>query len=145
MNKYKGAIKRIYYPKNKHKWIQDKIIARSNLEQKWFVFFDLNKDVISIGSEKVIVPYFCPVKNKMRRYYTDMIVKYRDKYGTIQIKLIEIKCSGETVRPKKPKRITEKYASSVGTYITNKAKWEAADKFAKSQGWEFCILTEKDL
>ena len=31
------------------------------------------------------------------------------------------------------------------TYVKNKAKWEAAEKWAKKKGIEFKILTEKEL
>jgi hypothetical protein len=145
MNKYKGALKGIYKPKNPRKWIGAKIIFRSNLERKFFNLFDLNPNVISIASERIIVPYFDPVKNKPRNYYTDLIVKYKDKQGEVKIKLIEIKCSGEAREPKKPKRITERYKSSVLTWLTNKSKWEAATKYANSRGWEFIVLSEKNL
>ena len=31
------------------------------------------------------------------------------------------------------------------TYVKNQAKWEAATKFCNKKGWEFKILTEKDI
>jgi len=145
MNKYKHARKGIYKPRNPNKWVQTKIIYRSSLEQKWFTYFDLNPAVISIASEKIIVPYYNEVKGRMARYYTDLVVKFKDRNGNIKIKLIEIKCSNETVKPKKPKRLTENYRQAVLTYVVNKNKWDAATKFAESKGWDFVVLTEKEL
>jgi hypothetical protein len=31
------------------------------------------------------------------------------------------------------------------TWGKNEAKWKAADEYAKDRGWQFLILTEKDL
>jgi hypothetical protein len=145
-NKYSKARKGLYKPKNPHKWVSpNNIIFRSSIEQRWFNYFDLNKDVISIASEKIIVPYFNPIKNRPARYYIDLIVKYKDKEGNIQVKLIEIKSSGETRAPKKPQRITENYKSALATYLVNQAKWDAAIKYAQKRNWEFVILTEREL
>jgi len=33
----------------------------------------------------------------------------------------------------------------VQTWITNKAKWDAARRVSEAKGWEFKILTEDDL
>ena len=30
-------------------------------------------------------------------------------------------------------------------YIKNQAKWKAASEYAKDRGWEFKIITEKEL
>ena len=144
-NKYKSARKGIYKPRNPSKWIQDRIIYRSGLEQKYFTYFDLNPNVTHIASERIIVPYFDKYNNKYRKYYTDLLVKFKDKDNNIQVKLIEIKTFCETIKPKKPKRMTNNYKQAVGTYITNICKWEAATAYSKKKGWEFCVLTERNL
>lgn len=146
MGKYSGAKKGIYKPLNPKKWVvEGAIIHRSMLEKRWFTFFDLNKDVVLVASEKIIVPYFDPVTQKNRRYITDIIIKFNSANGSEKVKLIEIKCHAETVRPKQPKRITKAYTSSVLTFLTNQAKWEAARSFAAKRGWDFVVLTERDL
>jgi len=145
VSKYSSAKKGIFVPKHPEKWLQDKIIYRSGLERKWFNYFDKSPSVISIASEKIVVPYFDKVKNKIRNYYVDLIIKYKDKNGDIKIKLIEIKTSSEKYKPKIPKRKTNNYKSSMLTYITNQCKWEAATEFSKKHGWEFIVLSEKDL
>ena len=145
MSKYSSARKGIFKPKNPIKWVNSKIIYRSGLEQKWFTLFDLSKDVLKIGSENIVVPYYDPVKKKMRKYYVDIVIQYKDREGENRIKLIEIKSFSESIIPKKPKRLTESYKSSVMTYVTNDAKWKAANIYAKKRGWEFAILTERQL
>jgi hypothetical protein len=145
MGKYSTARKGIFKPRNPKKWVNKKIIHRSGLEKKWFTLFDLDPNVLAIGSENVVVPYFDPVTQKKRRYFVDVVIKYRDRDGEIKIKLIEIKCFEESIQPKKKKRITEAYTSSVLTFVTNEAKWEAATKYAKKRGWTFTVLTEKHL
>ena len=40
---------------------------------------------------------------------------------------------------------TRQYLNEVITYTINEAKWKAADLFCKEHGWQFKILTEKDL
>jgi hypothetical protein len=43
------------------------------------------------------------------------------------------------------KRKTKKYLEESATYLINQSKWKAATEFCKDHGWEFKILTEKDL
>ena len=146
MSRYSRAKKSIYIPKNPKKWINEgKIVARSGIEKKFFSMFDLSKDVISIASEKIIIPYNNPVKNRAAKYYVDLIVKYKDKNGDIKIRLIEIKSYSESIPPKKPKKITNNYKSDVLTWIINSAKWEAAKIYAEKRGWTFVVITEKNL
>jgi len=146
MSKYSKARKGKYIPKNPGKWYYpSKIIYRSSIEQKFFTVFDLSESVINIASEKIIIPYYDVVQNKQRRYYIDLIVKYKNKNNSTEIKLIEIKSSSEAVEPKKPKRITNNYKSAVATWVTNQCKWQAATAYAKKRGWQFLVLTEKHL
>ncbi len=146
MGKYSSARRGKYKPKNPHKWMTpNKIIYRSSIEKRYFILFDLSSSVTNIASEKVIIPYFDRVSNKQRKYYIDLIVKYKDKDDNISVKLIEVKSFTESIEPRKPKRITENYKSAVATYITNQCKWKAARHYANKRGWEFVVLTERDL
>ena len=146
MNTYKGARRGRFTPSNSHKWVDSNNIQfRSGIEEKFFTLFDLSPSVISIASEKVIIPYFDEVRQKQRKYYIDLIVKFKDKQGNIQVKLIEIKSYSESIPPKKPKRLTEAYNNKVATWITNQSKWKAATAFAKQRGYDFVVLSERDL
>ncbi len=146
MSKYSKARKGKYLPRNPHKWVSpNNIIFRSSIEQRFFTLFDLSPSVIKIASEKVIIPYYDTVRNKQRKYYIDLIIKYKNKNEEIYTKLIEIKSFTESIEPKKPKRISEGYKNSIATWITNNCKWNAATKYADSQGFQFVVLTERDL
>jgi hypothetical protein len=77
----------------------------------------------------------------MHRYFPDMIVKKTNG----DVILVEIKPYQQTQQPKPPKKQTRGYINEVTTYLVNQAKWEAADKFCKTKGWKFQIMTEKQI
>ena len=58
--------------------------------------------------------------------------------------LVEIKPEKELSPPTGNKR-TKRYISEGLTYVKNQNKWKAASEYAKDQGWEFQIWTEKEL
>ena len=62
-----------------------------------------------------------------------------------EIYLIEIKPKKETQLPKKKSRRTKRYINEMLTYAKNQDKWEAADAFAKHNGWKFQVWTEETL
>lgn len=140
---YKGKFK----PKNPSKYIGNptNIIYRSLWERRFMLYCDNEENVISWGSEEVVVPYVSPIDNKMHRYYVDFIVEVRQKDGTKKVKLIEVKPMKQCSPPKKQSRVTKKYITEVKTWGVNSAKWKAAKEFAENRGWEFQILTEKEL
>ena len=118
---------------------------RSSWELKFFQWCDKNPNVLRWGSETVVVPYISPIDRKMHRYFVDNIVTIKEQ-NNIKTYLVEIKPSKQTKPPvpsnrkKKSTVIYENY-----TYAVNCAKWEAAEKYAKSKNLEFIILTEKEL
>ena len=122
------------------------IIARSTWETSAMRYFDKCTSCISWGSESAVVRYFDPVKKKMRRYFTDFTAVFKTKDGTIKKYIIEVKPARQCIKPKPSKRKKAKtFLNECNTYNTNMAKWEAADKWAKSKGYIFLILTEKEL
>jgi hypothetical protein len=136
-----------YTPKNpqKYKGNPNNIIWRSTWELRMLKFLDSNPSIIEWGSEEVVIPYVSPLDNKVHRYFVDFYVKVRSKSGTINKFLIEVKPFNQTIPPKKPKRLTESYRSSVATYLVNGAKWEAAKRWAEERGMSFFIFTENEL
>ena len=133
-------------PKNPEKYKGDlsKIEFRSSWEIKMFNWLDLNPCVIQWSSEEVIIPYFDPCQNKMRRYFVDIWAMIKTSEG-IKKFLIEIKPDKFTKEPVPPKRKTKRYIEEVMQYATNTAKWEAANKVCKENDMQFLILTEKHL
>ncbi len=136
-----------FKPKNPEKYVGDinNITARSSWESKFLRYLDLNENIIRYSSEEVIIPYYNPLDGKMHRYYPDMLVEIKDKFGNTSIKLIEIKPYKETQIPKKPARHSKYYTEACTTFITNQAKWDAAKKFCQDKNWDFQILTENEL
>jgi len=108
-------------------------------------FCDTSNSVVRWGSEEVVIPYISPIDKKSHRYYVDFILELKQPNGSIKTLLIEIKPKKQCAEPKKPKRITKTYVEAVHTWITNTAKWRAAESAAKNRDWEFRILTEDNL
>ena len=126
---------------------------RSSWESKFVMkFLDARSDCVSWSSEDFCIPYLCPIRKNLHRYFPDFLASFKTKDGSIVEKLIEIKPYDQTTPEslKKPKRITKGYIEKVNTYIINCAKWEAAKKWCevekqKGRSIEFVIITEKDL
>ncbi len=133
-----------FRPKNPQKYAGDptSIVYRSSLELKVMRKFDTNESVIRWASEELVVPYYNPVKQRPARYFPDFVVQRKDG-KTMMVEVKPAKESSPPVHKKGKKRqsiITEEL-----TWATNKAKWEAAREFCRRNGWEFVILTEKDI
>lgn len=120
------------------------ILYRSSYELRFMRWCDSNPNVITWGSESVIVPYQNPLTGSISRYFVDNNITLKTKDGTIKKYLIEIKPAVEVVPPK-PGKNTKALLRRQATYIKNRAKWQAATEFAKKKGSEFVILTEKEL
>jgi hypothetical protein len=130
---------------NKYKGDVTNIIWRSTWELRFLKYLDTNPAILEYGSEEVVVPYISPVDGKRHRYFVDFYFKVKTKEGATKKYLVEVKPYSQTIEPKRPKRITESYMSSVYTYLINQAKWKSAKEFAKNSGMEFIVLTEKEL
>lgn len=129
--KYKGNVKNIVY--------------RSSWELKALRWCDLNPSVVSYSSEETIVPYFNELDGKLHRYFVDLLIVVKTQSG-LKTYLIEIKPKCQVERPVQPKRGSKKtYFKSIDEWIVNQQKWSAAKEYASKRGWEFKILTEKEL
>lgn len=114
---------------------------KSELERLFMAYADKNPAIVSWGYEKTVVKYLDQSSKpaKVRRYYVDFVCKVRvgSVFRTIWV---EIKPSCETRKPGRnasPKTIL--------TWIKNTCKWQCARQLAKSRGYEFHVLTEKEL
>jgi hypothetical protein len=144
MTKYnKGKFK----PKNpqKYKGNPTEIYWRSSWELKLMLYLDEHKEVVSWGSEEIIIPYRSPIDNRIHRYFPDFIVTKINSEGKKETALIEVKPAKQTSPPKKQTKITKTYITEVKTWGVNEAKWKAALEFCKDRGWTFHIFTEKEL
>lgn len=139
---YKGK----FTPKNPQKYAGDatNIIWRSTWERKVMDWLDQSESVIYWSSEELAIKYYNPVDNKIHRYFPDFIIKVKKKDGTVMTHVIEIKPEHQTKQPIRKKQ-TQKFINEYITYTINQSKWKAATEFCKDRGWEFRILTEKNL
>jgi hypothetical protein len=97
---------------------------RSGWELKVMVYLDENPEVEFWSYEKTVIEYVSNVRTKkIRKYYPDFLVKYKDG----RTELIEVK----------PKRKLEQ--------LTVKKKAEAAKSWCETNGLSYKILTEFEL
>lgn len=143
MKTYQGYFK----PKNPSKYKGDptNIVYRSSWELKLMSYLDGHKDVVSWGSEEIVIPYRSPIDGRLHRYFVDFVVTKINSNGLRETSLIEVKPSSQTKPPTKQKKITKRYITEVTTWGINDAKWKAATEYCKERGWSFHIFTEKEL
>lgn len=106
---------------------------------------DYNPAVVSWGSESVVIPYQNPLTGRVSRYFVDFNVSMRDKQGNLKKFLIEVKPHTQTLPPSQQTRNTRSLIRRQAEYIKNQAKWKAAVEWSSKKGYEFVILTEKQL
>ena len=131
-----------YIPRlpKKYKGDYRNIVYRSSWEYKFMQWCDNTSSVVEWGSEEIAIPYISPVDGKRQKYYPDFYLKVKYKKY-----MVEVKPTRQTKEPKTQKKITKRYVTEVVTYSVNKAKWKAAEEFCKDYGWEFMLITEKEL
>jgi hypothetical protein len=136
-----------YVPKFTTKFIGHyPINFRSSWEVSFARWLDYNENVTAWSNEKHAIPYYDPMQMKNRRYFPDFYAKIKNKNNKIIEYIIEIKPKKETRPPRKTKaqsKRTKLYQES--TYITNSAKFEAAEKYCKKMGYIFKIVSEDKL
>lgn len=126
----------IYTIKNPNKYLGSTTskgitaVYRSSWERIAFEYLDKCNNVISWGSERVVVPYHFSIDNKVHRYYIDLYFETND--GRF---LIEIKPKSKLTRPGKGTKDRVEY-------IRNIDKWKSAKAYSKSIGATFSIWTE---
>ena len=140
---YKGK----YLPSYPRKYKGDyrNIIYRSLWERKFMRYCDLNENVLQWGSEEICLPYRSPIDNKIHRYFPDFYIKYKDVNGKIRKSIIEVKPLKQCSPQPKPKRKTKGYIYEAYEYAKNQAKWKAAREWCLDRGYEFKVMTEKEL
>lgn len=143
-----------FRPKNPKKYKGDptNIIYRSLWELKFFKWCDEHPDVIWWQSEELIIPYRSPVDNHIHRYFPDVIVNRKDRDGNIRTVVVEIKPYKQTLPPDPRKknatptgRVSRRFLNEVKTWGVNDAKWKAAREYCAKRGWDFVIMTEREL
>lgn len=135
-----------YIPKNVEKYVgRYPIIIRSSWERMFCQWIDVNPNVLAWASEAHIIQYYDPIQMKNRRYYPDFWMRVKTSEKDIEY-LVEIKPKKETIPPiARGNKSSKTKLHQEATWITNQAKFEAAQKYCKRMGFEWKILTEKEL
>ena len=121
------------------------IIMRSSWETKFASWCDKNPSIVKWHSEETVVPYRCQTDNKIHRYFIDFKIDVKNTAGHIKTYLVELKPAMQTQPPKFPGRRTQRYLTESMAFIKNQSKWKAATEYCKDRGWEFKVITEKEL
>lgn len=140
---YKGK----FIPKYpvKYKGDPSNIIFRSLWERRVMSYLDENTNVIEWRSEEIAIPYKSPIDNRYHRYFPDFLAKIKRPDGSIQTLMLEVKPFEQTKEPKVQKKRTKRYITEVTTWAVNDAKWKAAKEVCTDKGWEFRLITEKEI
>jgi TnsA endonuclease N terminal len=136
-----------FTPKRPEKYVGDvnSITYRSSYELRFMKWCDQNDSILKWNSEEVVVPYFSPVDKQMHRYFVDFVVELKNVRGEVKVYLVEVKPFKYTQEPVPPKRKSRQFIEEVIQWEVNKAKWASAKHFADSKGWQFMLVTERDL
>lgn len=108
-------------------------------------YLDENEYVLQWASEEIAIPYISPVDNRPHRYFPDFIVVAKIGEGRTKTMMLEVKPQHQTKEPKVQSRKTRKYLTEVTTWAVNQAKWKSAEEYCLDRGWEFKLITEKEL
>lgn len=123
--------------------------ARSSYESRMFNWLDLNKNVVSWGSEIIMVEYINDNDKKLHRYWLDIYMEMKHSDGIIRKHIVEIKPKKKLSPPKMPKNKTKKsmfnYEMAMAEYVQNQCKWKFAKRWADSNNMVFSKVTEEEL
>lgn len=136
-----------YHPKNPSKYVGDPttIWYRSLWERRVMVWFDEDSNILEWSSEELVIPYISPVDKRIHRYFPDFCCKVKSKSGDIKKMVVEVKPEKQTKPPAKKKKVTRGYLTEIATWSVNEAKWKAATDYCLDRGWEFKVITEKEI
>ena len=139
---YKGWFK----PKNPNKYKGDanNIVYRSSWELRVMKYLDDHPSVLWWVSEELPIPYRSPIDQKVHRYFPDFIVRLKQADNKEITVVLEVKPYNQPQKPTQ-NRQTKRFIQEATTYAVNQEKWRAADLFCKEHGWQFKIITEKEL
>lgn len=120
------------------------IIVRSGWERMFFQWLDVTPSVVEWSSENIAIPYYDPVQKKNRRYYPDVWMKIKNRNGGFDKFVVEIKPDKECRPPtKKGKKSKKTQLFQEATWLTNQAKFKAAEDYCRKRGYKFKLMTEK--
>ena len=131
----------LYQPTNPDKYVGKRTPRyRSSWEWAFMRFCDNNPSVTQWASESIQIPYRNPLTGKNTIYVPDFFIVYNNKKQQRVAELIEVKPNNQAKLES-----VGKNAQNQAALVVNRAKWEAANKWAKLKGIRFRVLTESDI
>lgn len=94
---------------------------RSGWEHDVYECLEIIDEVVAFRGEKLTIGYH--YMGEPHQYYPDLIVQFADNH----FEMWEVKPKNQI------------------TYDKNLAKWTAAEKYCQARGWEFRVITEKEI
>lgn len=137
----------IYTPVNPKKYLGDasNIQYRSGWEFRLCYKFDHSEEIIAWGCEAIVIPYISPIDGLSHRYFTDFITVAINKQGEKVVTVIEVKPEKEKYPPTSKGKKKARYLKECKNYEINQAKWKYARAYCEKRGWNFVILSEKQI
>ena len=138
----------IYYPINKEKYAGTTPPQfKSLLERAMMAYLDKTPQILRWTYEPRSILYKDLTMldehgrpGKQRKYYIDFVAIIKHKSGNLKTIWIEVKSDKETHAP------SEKAGSEAKKiWIRNNCKWSAAKRLCESKGFEFHVITDKQL
>jgi len=147
MTKYKQYRQGFFTPNNALKYKgSSPVVYRSSLELCYMRWLDNNRNIVSWGSESVVIPYIKPTDGKLHRYFIDFNFTIKDKNKQLHKFLVEIKPAKQCKAPNtKNRKNKQNLLKEQITYAVNIAKWTASKQWADHNGYKFVIVTEIDI
>ena len=140
-----------YRTKFPAKYIGDptKIIFRSSWERLFCQYCDETPEILSWSSEPIAIPYISPIDKKEHSYFVDFYMKIQKEEEVVEY-LVEIKPSKVLNPPVMKEGLTtikrlNAYNQAAKDWLVNKAKFTAAQEFARLNNKHFIVVTEEFL
>jgi len=122
------------------------IIFRSGMELKMFQICDSHQNILTWGSESVVLPYLSPLDGRMHKYFIDLVMEVKLATGGTQKFIVEIKPYKQTLPPvQSSKKKSKTILYETIQYQKNMSKWTSAKEWAAKKGYKFIIVTENEL
>lgn len=138
----------IYQPIHPEKYIGDvhDVRYRSSWEFQLCYKFDHSKEILAWGCEPLFILYRSPKDGLSHRYFIDfMTVAYNKELDKKIVTLIEVKPEKEKYPPTSKGKKKSRYLYECMQYEINQSKWKYARAYCEKRGWNFVILTEKEI
>lgn len=140
--RYNNAHTGKFFPLHPEKYQGTSVpIYKSGLELRMMQYLDKNPAIIKWSYEPKAIKYVDKSSSPpiVRRYFIDFtaIVKQGPICKTVWL---EVKPYSESIKPTNTKN-----TKAMLLWLKNTSKWQAAEQLAKSKGYEFHVITEKQL